>query len=798
MTDARSSGRGSRRWPVPFRATPAPEHDPTEEGVEVSPPKRAAAGTPAVVASHAHGHGPDGPVARPCAPCCGSTSPTASTARAAPGPSPAPRHHAEFCENGAKAVAEEATRRRVDRRRSSPPTRSTSSPAAATTGSASRAGSPSPMLKRAGADHYEPVDLGRGLRPRRPRRCGALGTPDEAVFYTSGRTSNEAAFLYQLFVRGSAPTTSPTARTCATSRAASALTETIGVGKGTVTLDDIHQADLILVVGQNPGTNHPRMLIAARAGQGRRRPHRRRQPAARGRPACSFREPADARGPGGPGTGPGRPLPARSGSTATWPCSRRSTGARCSSRGRRRRAPCSTTTSSPSTPTASTSCAAHLRDLDVGRRARGHRPRPGRDRGGRATWCSAAERIIVCWAMGLTQHRNSVATIREIVNFLLLRGNIGRPGAGAVPGAGPQQRAGRPHDGHLREAAPTPSSTPSAPSSASSRPARHGHDTVDAIRAMRDGEVDVFVAMGGNFVRGHPRHRRHRGGARRAARSPCRCRPSSTAPTRWPATSPLILPCLGRTERDAQPAGDQVVTVEDSMSMVHASRGRLAAGRERPAQRGGHRVRLAQATFAADAPGRPARRRLGRARATTTTASATTSARVVPGFDDFDRPDRPSPAASCCPTRPATSAASPPPPARPTSPSTTSTCCGCRRVACCCRPSAATTSTTPPSTASTTATAASTTAAGSCSCTPTTWPSSGFADGEHRRRRQRVDATATERRAERFRLVAYPTARGSCAAYFPEANVLVPLDSTAETSGTPTSKSVVVRLEPTA
>ena len=250
----------------------------------------------------------------------------------------------------------------------------------------------------------------------------------------------------------------------------------------------------------------------------------------------------------------------------------------------------------------------------------------------------------------------------------------------------------------------------------------------------------------------------------------------------------VILPCKGRTDLDVQAGGPQHVSVEDSMGMVHASRGHL----DPPAPDLPSEVEVI--SRAGPAPGaRPAPTvDWERPRRPTTARIRDHISRVVPGFEDYD-------------ARVEAEGFTLPNPARDSRTFPTATgrarftvnplelARGARRGACCSRRSAATTSTTPPSTGSTTATAASTRDGGWCSPTPTTWPTLGWSDGDV------VDVVSVwdggERRAPAFRLVAYPAARGTCAAYFPEANVLVPLDSTADVSGTPTSKSVIVRFE---
>ncbi|MDQ1487344.1 MAG: hypothetical protein QOJ62_3037, partial [Actinomycetota bacterium] len=169
-------------------------------------------------------------------------------------------HLAEFCENGAKAVAEEATTRRIGpdffRTHSVDDLRGRDGYWLGQQGRLTH-----PVVKREGSRHYEPIGWDAAF-DLVARELNALGSPDEAVFYTSGRTSNEAAFVYQLFVRMFGTNNLPDCSNMCHESSGSALTETLGVGKATVTLDDLYQADLIIIAGQNPGTNHPRMLTA--------------------------------------------------------------------------------------------------------------------------------------------------------------------------------------------------------------------------------------------------------------------------------------------------------------------------------------------------------------------------------------------------------------------------------------------------------------------------------------------------------------------------------------------------------
>ena len=272
----------------------------------------------------------------------------------------------------------------------------------------------------------------------------------------------------------------------------------------------------------------------------------------------------------------------------------------------------------------------------------------------------AARSVTVCWAMGLTQHHNAVATIREIVNFLLLRGNIGRPGAGACPVRGHSNVQGDRTMGIWER--PTAAFLDALRNEFRFEPPReHGYDTVDTIRAMRDGKIDVFFALGGNFVAATP-------DTDITMASMQRCALTVQVSTKLNRShlhtgrEALILPCLGRTEHDHRAGGEQFVTVEDSMSMVHASRGRLVAGLAPIAQRGRdrHRPRRSDcsATTSAGAPW-----------ATTTASSAGTSSTSSPASTP-SRSGSPRPAGSCCPTGRATRVRSQQPPARPASRST--------------------------------------------------------------------------------------------------------------------------------
>ncbi|MEU4409753.1 FdhF/YdeP family oxidoreductase [Streptosporangium sp. NPDC023963] len=758
-------------------ARKAPRDDVNEDGLEVGPPKEWAAGIPGVTRSLVAANAQMG---------VGRTLRTLAVVNQKEGfdcpgcawPEGGHRSPAEFCENGAKAVAEEATVRRVTRDFFA---RHTVDDLARHTdywlGQQGRL--TEPMHRPEGSDHYVPVGWDDAFAII-ARELRALGSPDEALFYTSGRTSNEAAFAYQLLVRRFGTNNLPDCSNMCHESSGSALNETLGIGKGTVSLEDLYQADLVFVVGQNPGTNHPRMLSALeRAKRGGARII-----AVNPLPEAGllrFKNPQKASGLVGKGTTlADRFLQIRlNGDLALFQAMSLLL--------------LEAEDAAPGTVVDRAFVETHthgfdkwaedLRSLDWAEveEATGL-DRPAVEDAVREVL--GAKSVVVCWAMGLTQHKNSVATIREVVNFLLLRGNVGRPGAGVCPVRGHSNVQGDRTMG-INERPPAWFLDALRDEFGFEPPREHGFDTVEAIRALRSERAKVFVAMGGNFVAATPDTAVTEEAMRRARLTV----QVSTKLNRSHAVcgrEALILPTLGRTERDVAP-GDRAgrfVTVEDSMGMVHASRGNLPPASDDLLSEVDIVRRLATELFGAD-PHVPwerfadydvIRHRISR---------------VVPGFEDFNLRARLS-GGFTLPNAPRDERRFPTatgkanftvnhlevlrvPPGRLLLQTVRShdqyntTIYGMddryrgirngRRVVFVHADDLA---------------------------------ERGLADGDM------VDLVSEwpdgERRAESFRAVAYPTARGCCAAYFPETNVLVPLDSVAETSNTPTSKSVVVRL----
>jgi molybdopterin-dependent oxidoreductase alpha subunit len=509
-------------------------------------------------------------------------------------PEPRDRSAIEFCENGAKAVLSEATTRRAD-------------PAFFAKWSVADMAQHGdmwlneqgrlahPMVLRPGATHYEPIDWSRALSlvAGELRR---LASPDQAIFYTSGRTSNEAAFLYQLFVRAYGTNNLPDCSNMCHESSGAALKEVIGVGKGTVQLEDFDVADAIFVVGQNPGTNHPRMLTTLEAAAKRGSMIVSVNPLAE-IGTLRFSHPQSPLGLLGDSTRLARlHVPIRiNGDVAFFQ------GMMKAMIEEERRA--------PGRVIDRVFIEQHTEGYDelvcaLSERTWGELTQAS---GVSEAEIRAATRVgiesratIVTWAMGLTQHVNATDNIQAIVDFLLLRGMIGKPGAGVCPVRGHSNVQGDRTMG-IWERMPDAWLDRLGQQVGFDPPRTHGLDTVGAIAAMHAGRASVFFAMGGNFLSAAP-------DTERTAAALRRCSLTAHVSTKLnrghlvTGKQALILPCLGRTEVDIQAGAAQFVSVENSMGIVHSSRGTLAPASEHLLSEPRIVARLARATLGERAP----------------------------------------------------------------------------------------------------------------------------------------------------------------------------------------------------
>ena len=478
------------------------------------------------------------------------------------------RNHAssfEFCENGVKAVAAEATARRVGpdffARHTVAEMMAQSDFWLEDQGRLTH-----PMRYDAASDRYLPVEWDEAFALI-AQHLNALPDPNQAIFYTSGRASNEAAFLYQLFVREYGTNNFPDCSNMCHEPSGSGMRPQIGVGKGTVTLEDFEQAEAIFIFGQNPGTNHPRMLGELRAA------HK------RGARIVSF-NPLRERGLERFQDPQSKLEMATLGATpiSTHYFQVRPGGDLAAVKGMMKHVLEQEEVLGGILDHAF--IAEHTRGfaaLAADLRAEAWEELVLESGLSEAQMRSAgdvyigANSVIVCWGMGITQHTYAVATVQMLVNLLLLRGNLGRPGAGACPVRGHSNVQGDRSMG-IWEKPPAALLDRLQQVFGFTPPRADGVDTVEAIRLMLNGRGRVFFALGGNFAAATPDTE----ATWRALRQSDLTVHVATKLNRSHLVhgrDALILPCLGRTEIDLQAAGPQSVSVEDSMSMVHLSAG---------------------------------------------------------------------------------------------------------------------------------------------------------------------------------------------------------------------------------
>ncbi|PNB73689.1 CbbBc protein [Pseudomonas sp. GW456-E7] len=477
-----------------------------------------------------------------------------------------------FCENGAKAVNWEATKRRVDAkffaRHSVTSLLEQSDYWLEYQGRLTE-----PMSYDAETDRYKPISWDDAFALI-AKHLNGLSSPDQAEFYTSGRASNEAAYLYQLFVRAYGTNNFPDCSNMCHEASGVALSQSVGVGKGTVTFDDFEHADAIFVWGQNPGTNHPRMLEPLREAVKRGaqvvciNPLKERGLERFQHP----QHPIEMLTNGDKPTNTAFFRPALGGDMAImrgmakflllWERDAQKTGAPAvfdhDFLNEHSANVLEYLAAIDDTPWEQIVEQSGLTLVEIEQAARMY---------------AKGKNVIMCWAMGITQHRHSVATIQEIANLMLLRGNVGRPGAGLCPVRGHSNVQGDRTMG-INERPPATFLDALERRFQFKVPRHNGHNVVEAIHAMAEGRAKVFIGLGGNFAQPTPDSPR----TFQALQNCDLTVQISTKLNRSHLThgkDALILPCLGRTDIDIQNEGPQAITVEDSFSMVHASNGQL-------------------------------------------------------------------------------------------------------------------------------------------------------------------------------------------------------------------------------
>ncbi len=474
----------------------------------------------------------------------------------------------EYCENGAKAVADEATLKKIDAgffaMHSVHKLSLLSDLEIGKTGRIAE-----PMFLPVGATHYQPISWDAAFE-KISVSLNQLSSPDEAIFYTSGRTSNEAAFLYQLFVREFGTNNLPDCSNMCHESSGVALGESLGIGKGSVKLEDFYEAELIIILGQNPGTNHPRMLSALEKAKsngatiisinplpetglmGFSHPQQLNSFLRGGTALTDIFLPVKINGD--------MPLLQAIEKILIEEDSK---------------APGTVLDHSFIEKSTSQFVALkdHLSQLNIATLSK----QCGIDEADIRSTAMALKnknKIIACWAMGLTQHKNAVDTIKEIVNLLLMKGSIGKPGAGTCPVRGHSNVQGdrtmgiyeKPSIAFLDALAKTFDFDP---------PLKQGYDVVESIHAMHEGKATVFIAMGGNFLSATP-------DTLYTAETLRRCSLTVHVSTKLNRShlvhgkEALILPCLGRSDKDIINDELQIVSCENSMGVVQQSKGMLS------------------------------------------------------------------------------------------------------------------------------------------------------------------------------------------------------------------------------
>jgi molybdopterin-dependent oxidoreductase alpha subunit len=547
---------------------PSAENPEKFTGLTLGPVKKIAAGIPAVVKSMQHIFGEAGVIRGLKALSKLNTKDGFDCPSCAwPDPDDERSRIAEYCENGAKAIADEATAKAIGADFFA--ANAVTDLAKLSDYEIGRKGRiTEPMYLPEGATNYQLISWDDAFN-KIGNSLNALSSPDEAVFYTSGRTSNEAAFLYQLFVREYGTNNLPDCSNMCHESSGVALGESLGIGKGSVKLEDFYEAEVIMILGQNPGTNHPRMLSALQKAKANGAIIMSINPLPE-TGLMGFNNPQKIKGILGiDSTLTDLFLPVKiNGDMALLQA------IELLLLNEEKMAPGSIFDKQfiEKNTEGFTTFINHLKkqnlqelvatsgiDLPEIKQA--------------ADILKNKTKIIACWAMGLTQHKNAVDTIKEIVNLLLLKGSIGKPGAGTCPVRGHSNVQGDRTMGIFEK--PSQKFLDSIQHNFNFQPPqKHGYDVVDCIKAMHDEKASVFIAMGGNFLSATP-------DTAFTAEALRKCSLTVHVSTKLNRShlvhgrEALILPCLGRSDKDMVNDELQFVSCENSMGVVQQSKGIL-------------------------------------------------------------------------------------------------------------------------------------------------------------------------------------------------------------------------------
>ena len=482
---------------------------------------------------------------------------------------PDPEHPspvAEYCENGAKALGDEATTSHIGagffKANSIEELSQLSDYELNKFGRLIE-----PMVLRPGKVHYEPISWQASFELI-ASELKKLDNPDEAIFYTSGRSSNEAAFLYGMFARALGTNNMPDCSNMCHESSGIALGDTLGIGKGSTKLEDLYEAEVILIAGQNPGTNHPRMLSALEKCKENGGKVISINPLEESG-LVNFKNPQRIKGWIGGGedmadihlpVNINQDIPLMKLILKKLVAKDKETGQ---------------VFDHDFIKKYTDGYEALLADLDTydASKLLEQSGVPEDRVDATVALLANSSKIIVCWAMGLTQHKNGVENIREFVNLLLLKGAFGKPNAGTCPVRGHSNVQGDRSVG-IQHFVDQEMNQRIKEHLGFTPPDHEGVDTVGAMKAMHDGKTKVFMCLGGNFLMAAS-------DTEYTAEAIQNCDLTVQISTKLNRThlvtgkTALILPSIGRSEKDTKNGKDRHFTVENSMGRIKKSKGIL-------------------------------------------------------------------------------------------------------------------------------------------------------------------------------------------------------------------------------